>query len=280
MNWSRTKTIFIICFLLLDLFLGNQLYDRHKNSQDFDVFPQNNVESNLGKNINIDTVLPEAKKNITVIKGQRMSFVNDTGELLDSLKRLEGPKGHVIQTIEAFDNGTVIQSTLKKPIPIPKKAANQQAALRNYVYKGNEYKYWKTDEKEHTITFVQTFNDSPVFIKERGNSNTLKVFVDNGKITGYRQSYFTFSKAKNALDLISAEKAINNLWEKNELPVSLNPVVKDVELSYLNLIGDATLDKALFFMPSWHVRVKTNEGMKEFFVNATSGLIQTMDDAE
>lgn len=274
MNWGKTKVIFIICFLLLDLFLGYQLYHRQKQNLNFGPLASNSAD--IKSKVKIETPLPKVDKNASFLKGKQMVLADDSGKLIDALKKLEGTKKHKVQTIEAFDNGVVIEGTFKEPISIPEKAATQKAALQKYIFKGDEYQYWKTIKNGRTMVFVQTFKGNPVFIKDRSGVSSLQLVIDNGKVTGYRQSYLEFDKT-NELDTMSPMTAINNLLDQNDLPIGLHPVIKGVELSYLNLIGDANLNKLLVFVPSWHVTVETDKGLNEFFVNAASGSIQTID---
>ncbi|MFC7395069.1 two-component system regulatory protein YycI [Scopulibacillus cellulosilyticus] len=281
MNWSKTKTIFIICFLFLDLFLGYQLYERQVRNENYDSLAKNSVENILQKNnIKVEVPLPNIdNQNITFLKGKSVKFVNESGDLIDDLKQLEGPKDKPIEKIEAFNNGTVIQGTFPKPLPMPKNKSDRQDFLNEYIYKGDNYTYWKTDKQDKMMLFVQNCDDKPIFIKDRKDINILQLLLSNGKITGYRQSYFKFTKT-NQLDIINPTTAINNLWSKNDLPVSEHPKIKKVELGYYNLVGDINTNQPLIFVPIWHIKVKTDSGQHEYFVNAVSGSVQPTDDKQ
>ncbi|MBM7645505.1 regulatory protein YycI of two-component signal transduction system YycFG [Scopulibacillus daqui] len=281
MNWSKTKTIFIICFLLLDLFLGYQLYERQVRNENYDNLVQNSAEDILQKNnIKIDVPIPDVEnKNITFLKGRSLKFVDSSGDLIDDLKTLEGSKDNPKEKITAFKNGTLIEGTLSKPVPVPKNKSEREDFLNQYIYKGSDYSYWKLDEENHMMLFVQKYEDKPVFIKDRKDINILQLLISDGKVTGYRQTYFKFKKT-NQLDIINPTTAINNLWSKNVLPVSEHPKIKKIQLGYYNLVGDVNTNQPLIFVPVWYFKVKTDSGQHEYFVNAVSGSVQPTDDKQ
>ncbi len=43
MEWNKTKTIFIIAFLILDIFLGYQFFEK-RSSSEYEVIKNSNVE--------------------------------------------------------------------------------------------------------------------------------------------------------------------------------------------------------------------------------------------
>ncbi|WKB35842.1 two-component system regulatory protein YycI [Terrilactibacillus sp. S3-3] len=174
----------------------------------------------------------------------------------------------------AFQNGgLIVKGVFRRPLTAPLSDSNLINNLLRFVYKGNLYQYWKTDNKSKTMNFVQTYgNKPPVFISSR---NLLQFSIKNGKLTSYRQSFFKFDKT-NVVDVISATTAINNLWEKDDIPLALHPVIEKAEMSYLNLVGDAESNQ-LVFVPCWHIEIKTDNGLSEYFVNAVSGTVQTIE---
>lgn len=274
MNWHKTKTIFIICFLLLDLFLGYQLYQRQQKNLNYGtIASEAAVKSDIKKPANI----PQVPQNISFLKGTQQLFVNDKGDLISSVQKLQGPKGSTIQTIQPENGGSVITGTFKKPITVPDGQSGWNKILTNDIYHGNEYLMWKRSDKTKSILFVQMYKESPVFIKDRNDLSMLQFVVKNGKIISYQQSYFKFNKT-NAISIITPTTAINNLIEKNNgLFAGQHPKISSVNLAYFNLVGDTNQNSQLIFVPAWHIIVKTDAGNKEFFVNAATGSLQTID---
>ncbi|WP_100486603.1 two-component system regulatory protein YycI [Sporolactobacillus pectinivorans] len=268
MNWSKTKSIFIVCFLLLDAFLIFELYARQ---QDEGV---ENLTDGSGTNntFRVDTTIPPTPQNVTFLRGSRVNFSNEKKNIADLTSSANNGIGQKIQ----YENGGMqLHGIFASPISGNMTNTDLQKIILGLVYKGQSYTYWQNDSKARTINFVQLYNNQPVFISRRNNIQMLEFTVSQNKIVGYQQSYFKFSKS-NYVDVISAEKAISNLGENTDLLDSERPVIKTVELGYVNLVGDASADP-LIFIPTWHIVVQTNHGDQEYFVNAMSGNVQTLD---
>lgn len=276
MNWSKTKTIFIICFLLLDVFLAFELYERHQQDQGINGLADGSVANILDNdNVKLKTEIPETPHDMTFLKGKQFNFSNSDAAQ-NGIKALEKPSNGMTGQKVTFQNGgLVVKSVFRRPLTAPLSDSNLINNLLRFVYKGNLYQYWKTDNKSKTINFVQTFGNKPVFISSRSDINWLQFSMKSNKLTSYRQSFFKFDKT-NVVDVISATTALNNLWEKDDIPIALHPVIERVEMGYLNLVGDAESNQ-LIFVPCWHIKVKTDYGLSEYFVNAVSGTVQTIE---
>lgn len=269
MNWSKTKSIFIICFLLLDAFLIFEMYLRQH-----DEGIEGPIEK-VGRNsFQIDTDMPATPTDVTFLRGTRTDF--------SKAKRgtagiMNGVESTVRQKVAIENDGMQLHGTFVRPIIGNTASADLRKELLSMVYQGENYTYWRTDQNAGTIDFVQLFNNRPVFISKRSNLQMLEFMIGSKQVTGYRQSYFTF-KRSNSADVISAERAISNLGENTDLLDSDHgrPKIKLIELGYVNLVGDAGSDP-LIFIPAWHIMVQTKDGKAEFFVNAMSGNVQTMD---
>ncbi|MCI1881400.1 MAG: two-component system regulatory protein YycI [Sporolactobacillus sp.] len=273
MNWSKTKSIFIICFLLLDAFLIFELYVRQ---QDEGI---ERVSDNGPKNsFRLPASVPSTPSDVTFLRGSRMNFSKKKNEIN---RQLVTNKQNKSQKLLIGSDGTQLVGTFTKPMVGKPSSADFQSNLLSMVYQGGSYTYWKTDEKNGKIEFAQLFNNQPVFIGGQSSPRMLS-FSLNGNGTGeyrdevisYRQSYFHFRKS-NEVDIISANKAISTLGESTNLLDSESPRILKVELGYINLVGDADTDP-LIFIPAWHIVVKTKATTKEYFVNAMSGNVQTM----
>lgn len=272
MNWYKTKTIFIVCFLLLDLFLGYKIYDNSKENTISDAISDDNVQ---GSELKVTATTPVTPESVNFLKGTQMEFVDDKGELSQEIQEMEKSKP---QKIEPFNSGTEIRGTFKNPIPVPKNEAERKKLLNTYIYKGIEYEYWKKDSKSNTLLFVQTFQNKPVFI-QNNDLNMLTFHIKDNQIVSYQQSYFKFDKIDNTINIISAETAISNLQDKSsDLMIGPHSTISKIRLGYFNLVGDIN---QLIFMPVWELTVKTSGGdskLRKFFIDASSGEIQTIDE--
>lgn len=267
MNWSKTKSIFIVCFLLLDAFLVFELYVRQQD-QGVEKLDESPGTHNTFR---ISTTIPPTPQNVTFLRGSRVDFSKEKNAIAGMIASGNGSPG---QKISIDDQGMQLHGTLASPIAGDMNNADLQKAILSLVYKGQSYTYWKNDPKAGTVNFVQLYNDRPVFISKRSNIQMLSFTISQNRAVGYQQSYFQF-KRSNYVDIISADKAISNLGENTDLLDSERPIIKTVELGYVNLVSDAGADP-LIFIPAWHIVVQTGKGSQEYFVNAMSGNVQTL----
>ncbi|MFT8871627.1 MAG: two-component system regulatory protein YycI [Sporolactobacillus sp.] len=266
MNWSKTKSIFILCFLLLDIFLVFELYIRQ---QDEDM---QNVEdsSSTHGNFRIDTQIPATPGTVTFLRGTRVNFEHEK----DSIALLTSPPRQLGQSIHLENDGLQLSSTLRESLKGKLSDSELQKNILGLVYQGQGYTYWKMDRGRGTVDFVQSYNGHPVFISGRSKIHMLQFSVKGNNVTGYRQSYFQF-KQMNSVDIISAARAISNLQENTNLFAYSRPTIKTIELGYINLVSD-TSSNSLIFIPAWHVVVKSDGSQHEFFVNGMSGNVQQL----
>lgn len=270
MNWSKTKSIFIICFLLLDAFLVFELYARQQNEE---VQTISGSDSGIRNNFRMETqVSATPPTNITFLRGTRINFQNQKN-FIDLVTSSARP---ALQKIRLDNNGLRLDSTLKKTsIGSALTSADLQKNLLSLVYQGQNYTYWQTDNKAGTIDFVQLYDGRPVFISRMSSNPMLQFLIKDGNVVSYQQSYFRFRQVNHA-EIISSERAVTNLAENTSVMEFNRPTVKLVELVYVNLVGNAG-QEPLIFMPAWHIVVRVNHHTEDYFVNAMSGNIQQLD---
>ncbi|MFD2616543.1 two-component system regulatory protein YycI [Terrilactibacillus laevilacticus] len=278
MNWSKTKTIFIICFLLLNIFLAYEFYQRQSEELTMDSPTQDITQTK--NNVKIDTEIPKTPENVTFIIGEQQSFVkNDKNDLIDSLKSLQDTKDYSAQTIKVTNNGRTIEGTFEHPVDIPKQNKNYQQIIQKLIYKGNEYTYSSTD-KDGNLHFIQVFDSTPVYIKDHNGFTFLNLKVKNHQIISYTQRYFVFTKT-NKVDIINATGAYDNLIQNNILSgYKKNITLKKINLAYFNSIGNVDQNDTMVFFPTWHMQVKTEKDTHHYFVNAVSSEVQTLGNGE
>lgn len=303
MNWSQTKMIFLVAFLILDVYLGYQLYEKRGATNQLPTATSNTPPKKaLAKaQIQLPSSLPHETTD-TYISGKKMSFVrpgsseqsgNGKSGKAHSDKKTSSKNKKVLkpeilqleartqQDINPENGGKEIYSTFKTPYPIPEQPSTDDVKnfLKKYIYHGMEYRFWKKRSENMgsvTFIFVQTYKGHPVFSKGNSDTGMLQVYASDGKITGYRQSYLKLSpfNKKNKKNLINPIKAVDILYENDD--ILKRSTVKEVALSYFNIIANP--EKIRLFGPTWYIVVETgeNQDKKEFFVNAIKGQIQTL----
>ena len=76
MDWSKTKTIFIIVFSILNVFLYSVYINNYNEEQELEVLGESNIESDL-KNANISVGnLPVSTEKVTYVSGKINTFDN------------------------------------------------------------------------------------------------------------------------------------------------------------------------------------------------------------
>lgn len=272
MNWSKTKTIFIICFLLLDIFLAYQMYDRQRESKkQLENFATDTIDIKNQK-VRVKAELPDVENKVYFLTGAFVDF--DDVEVKKGLKALEGGSKLNFTT---SDNGRVLIATFKKPIKIPKTTEDQQTLLKKYMYRGGDYSYYPLpeDNRSGVLHFIQTFNGTPIFsvAAATGELYTLDVYTDGKNITGYKQVLLQTTPGELVSISKKPEEAINILSETNNLPITENPVIDTVELGYINTSSDINGDQKYPYIPAWYIGVKTDKGEKAFFVTMDGRVI-------
>ncbi|WEG12813.1 two-component system regulatory protein YycI [Pullulanibacillus sp. KACC 23026] len=288
MNWSKTKTIFIICFLLLDIFLTYQLISRQKGAQNQENSTQSSFSQYIkNKDIQINTTLPDTVGTLTFLSGSYQDFGNSSNKALSkALKALAGPAKKPVQMFTTDTQSTVLKSTFVNKVSVPETQTDQQTFLNEYVYMGDQYRFWSYDKDEKIYKFIQTYNGHPVFSITNGHLNTLDMTLDkSGKyITGYTQSFVNIKKEKSTKLGVQPMEAIQQLWEKNMLSPINKPVIQAVELGYINMSenSDQSQPQPFAYLPAWYIEVKTTatQDVKRYFVTAITGRIQTIDGGE
>ncbi|MEN0589274.1 two-component system regulatory protein YycI [Kurthia gibsonii] len=261
MDWSKTKTIFIIVFSILNVFLYSVYINNYNEEQELEVLGESNIESDL-KNANISVGnLPVSTEKVTYVSGKINTFDNFD---FDQVTRN--------QIITVSDN-MIIEGTMKKPEKL--EALNEKTLtefLKRTVFKGEEYRLWQIDKSAREATFFQVMNDKMIFYNQ---SATIKVYwSEKEEITKYEQTMFGSLKAVGEKSmLIKPIQAIKTIFEKGYLKD--HTTISFVNLGYSTLVP---LTETQVLSPTWHIRamVPDENGRKkqqDFFVNAVDNQI-------
>lgn len=261
MDWSKTKTIFIIVFSILNVFLYSVYINNYNEEQELEVLGESNIESDL-KNANISIGnLPVSTEKVTYVSGKINTFDNfDFDQVTKN------------QIITVSDN-MIIEGTMKKPEKLD--ALNEKTLtefLKRTVFKGEEYRLWQINKSAREATFFQVMNDKTIFYNQ---SATIKVYwSEKEEITNYEQTMFGSLKAVGEKStLIKPIQAIKTIFEKGYLKD--HTTISFVNLGYSTLVP---LTETQVLSPTWHIRAMVPEenGRKkqqDFFVNAVDNQI-------
>lgn len=257
MDWNKTKTIFIIVFAILNVFLYSFYLSQYTEAQNVEVLGETSIDEYLKQdNISYDG-LPEFPKEMSYVSADTSSFSKSE---LDKYKK---------QTFTIL-NETVLQSTLNEPVKVKNSKGDYQLKefLAGYIPYGDEYLLWEIVEEEKYATFFQKVEGYPIYF----NSNAfITVYWDeDDHIINYEQERFgEFEYFNKKKDILSPRDVINTLYSRDFL--KKDSKVTNMSLGYSTLI---TLTKTQVFAPTWRVRVELKDGeIENHFINAIEGKI-------
>ncbi len=253
MDWSKIKTIFIITFLILDVYLLFQ-FMKIRDANKYEI----NTEASFDDKLKADEIkyieLPKGP-----IKAQYLSAKPKTFTRGD-IEKLKG------QAATQNEPGTTLQVMIEKPVQLSSKFEPSELAsfLKENVLYGEHYQFWEKNEKKNTITYFQQFENYPSY----KNINGMITFKYNSanQVVSYQQTYLEgIEKLTAKEEILSPLKAIETLHQKGVLKPKSK--ITKVELGYSTLIQ---LAASQVLAPTWRFVVDDKESL---FVNAFEGQI-------
>lgn len=259
MNFKRIQWIFILAFLLFDIFVGSSLILETK-------FTVSNGQQNRQS-----TVLKEMR-NDSISYGD-LSNKQQTGYYIAGKKSsdggiLEQEAGKLRNQNFRLSSGT-LTSEFDKPIKTTKnndiRRVDQLLKNKKMVSLGNHYRYNKELSDKNTLVYTQMLEGKPLF----SNDGQIRFRINSDhEITGYTQTYLQDVEIlRQRSNTISQRRAITWLYKHNQIPN--NSRIRWSVLSYSKLLNTTTDDKAVY-VPTWTVEIKTkNSGaIQQLQVNA------------
>lgn len=262
MDWNRIKTIFIIAFLILDLFLLSQLMEKHKDNPE--IMTDTSFEEKL-KNEDIDyNALPVEVEKDYYLSADTKNFEEEEIEQLTDQ----------IVSITELDNPSIIYAVLENPIIIDPKADDPYRELKdfveNQVINGENYDFWEHDESTDTITFYQKHNDKFLILNK--GAHLVFYLTEENSVVSYEQTMLeNMEPNSEEEDVFHAIRALEVLYDKGEM-LTGSRVIK-AELGYFTLVN---MEATQVLTPTWHFIISQEGAEESFYVNAFDlQLIQT-----
>ncbi|MEF3086799.1 two-component system regulatory protein YycI [Bacillus altitudinis] len=279
MEWNKTKTIFILAFLVLDIFLGFQYFEKRSTDHFAIIEKTDTLEEMKADGIKYGNLSDEAKIGYRITAEKKQYTKKDVDGLADQKTKSTFPK------TEKDDPVTLLEMTFNKPVALPKK--DMKTAATNLVSQrlldGKNYKLWSIDEESGEIIFFQTYKGKYIFQEGLDDTETIgKITLDvndQNEVVSYRQSMVTSINEVRKETLVPALETVKDLYTQNML--SQNTTVKKVELGYYTQYPGASTQ---VMVPVWRVEIegvatgskkKTEE---EYLINAIDG--STLDHIE
>ncbi|WP_429693929.1 two-component system regulatory protein YycI [Bacillus pseudomycoides] len=257
MDWNRIKTIFIVTFFILDLFLVFQFIQKQDSNQ-LELMAETKVDQQLKDDKITIGDFPKEPKKDSFITAKSKEFKEED---IRSLKN---------QTVTLRDLNT-IGSKLKEPLLNAKTLSKDKYSefLKNYVLDGQKYEFGKAEGTK--IYFFQKYKDKPIFYNDHG-----MIVVDvneKGEFISYTQTMLTDlkemsenEKAKEQ-EIITAQTALENLYFKTG--IKQNTHFKEAQIGYATLVASSASNIQVL-APTWNL--KTDRKV-DYFVNAIEGQV-------
>lgn len=260
MDWSKIKTIFILTFLVLDIYLMYEFF-KLKDSSQLEYI----AEPSFDKRLKADEIeygeLPKNFQKDIYLSATPKNFTNDDG--LDDPK-LKGQQVTV-------NDGFVLAATLDKPYELSDKLDTSEinTFVKNHVLYGDQYRFWGKDGNK--ITYYQKFKDK-VFYENISGELTIWLNPENNDIVSYQQTILeNIEELSEKEKIIQPLKAIETLYENG----SLKPKSKitNVELGYVTFVPGTSQ----VLTPAWRFVINGEENV---FVHAIEGQVMQLNNEE
>ncbi len=259
MDWKTIKTIFIFTFLILNFYLGSELYEK--------IYPDIALKEEALEELKIEYegTFPTMNQNLSMVSGTATEYSEKIAE--------EFTKKNSNQKVNVNAN-KIINAYLKEPYSLSTDSENKvelETFIEQYVPEHEQYKYWKHEEKGNRglYLFRQQKDDVPFYfsdyITETDLTGLIEIYTnEDDEITSYRLTKMNIAEEETDDKLITAEEA---LLVQN---IPSGTTIESIEPVYFTLIDN---EGWKVFVPSWHIVTED----RELMVDATDSSVITLD---
>lgn len=258
MQWGHIKTLFILSFLLLDIYLVVQFMEKQDNA---DLGILDNPETSIADRLE--------SENITIHPSLNMEITEET-YILSSQKHFNRddfePLGDS-QEIAFLDGNQFLISQFDEPIPLPEEPEKEDiiSKLHGKILHFESYSFWEWNKDLNIVVFFQKQNERPVFYNENG---IILVFLnDKNEMTHYTQTTLDEPEVQGSgtKPLIEPIQAVETLYNNNN--IKPDEEVTDVKMGYYSRFNS---EEEQVFAPTWKITVNED---RDYFINAIEGFI-------
>lgn len=256
MDWSKAKTIFIIVFLILNIFLYALYVNRHTEAIEVQVLGEKSIESKLKEDHITYGTLPnvEHAKNISA----------SVKKFSKAALKVKNSKNTTI----VGDSKIIVN--LMNPVKIKSldDVSNLNDFVNSSVPNGTSYQLWEVDVKNRKATYFQRVKDLMIYYNNNGVVTIH--WNEKNEIYMFEQTMLEKIEEYNEEEhLLTPIQAFQALYVKGLLKP--NTKITEVKLGYSTLVQ---VTETQVFVPTWEVRVKREDGsVDEYFVNAVDGKV-------
>lgn len=264
MNLKKVENILIIAFLLLNILLLWNVYNRNVNTQ---TEPNSESIDVIQAMEEADIELPEFNNEVNTLPNMQA----DNHTLLeDNASELDNQTGAI------NESGALYSSILTSPIELSEGeelTENDITRIREFmdqggVLYGEEYEFYYYNPSARQVYFVQTVNGIPVL---DGTSTVVFNLDSRYDVISYEQRYAgPLQRQGQNLNLITDQEAVEILYQNNQ--VASGATVTAPILSYYRTLR---LEEISVYIPVWTVRIISESDSTTLFVDAAKGNVIT-----
>lgn len=261
MNSRRIEIILIIAFLSLDVFLGMIVYDRYAAATSSTADTSVDVTDEMAANDINYPEFEEVERELPYIQADKNTLLQDNMETQNE------------QAGEFSDAGSLYVSILSNPIELSEGAELSkndreviQKFLKENVLFGSAYEYLDYFPSTQQVRFAQSVDGVPI---SDGSATVTFYFDSQWNIISYDQTYVgPVSEQGDKLRLITDKDAVEALFQNNYIPDKSS--VAKPKLTYYRTLD---LDDISLYVPTWYIKVTTNNNDAIYHVNAIDGSV-------
>ena len=261
MDWSKTQTIFIVIFFVLNVALYNLYRERTEGTEGLDVIADKSIELRLKEDEITVEPLPNIKEGDLYISGKPHRFT------LQEVAHMANQHFYI------EEDGHTLVSSLTQPVKLDDVSTEAlKAFAEQYVYNGSQYLLWQIDEEKQKATFFQKTSERPIYYDEYA-----MLTVEWNKeqlVRAYTMTMLSeMEPFEHQAPLIEPIAIIEKLYLQKLLQPKDHIV--DVNIGYTFM---SELSQREVFVATWEIRVE-NDSLKtdeSFFVNAVDGTVLTV----
>ncbi|MGI2328424.1 two-component system regulatory protein YycI [Planococcus sp. YIM B11945] len=266
MDWNKTKTLFIVVFSILNIFLYYLYLDRYTEAENAKF---------LGSELSVDEKLKADQITYPALpeEDQYEPYINAS---MKTFTKSDVPGGN--QKVDIAGDRFL---TVSYPKPLPIEDIKSEKLLEEFVadhaYQGGDYALWEINAEENKAVFFQIVNGKTLYYSD--NAQVTLYWNDKGEVTHYEQTIFeNVQLGEQPKKLIPAISAISTLYQRGILPS--NTQIDSAEIGYTVYVQVSEDDR--MFLPTWHISATLADGSKEeYFINAVKdGVIELQKDEE
>jgi len=255
-QWSQIKTVFIICFLILNIFLVYQLINRQGEEITYIMEPSR--EEELEFNINGLRDLSDDIFTAPLLYAQNYNY---NQEATEDLAKLQSQKTVIVDDYYLY-------SRFDEPIPLNSKGFEE--VIAENIYKGNDYVYWGEIDSARVLVFFQQV-EQPIFF----NQNAVMYIHLNaeGAMTQYVQTRLSQAgEREEERSLIQQYDAVYRLYHNSNV-LQTDDTITGARLGYHNIVSLPNGEQLL--NPTWDIEVNDED---HHFINALEGHIYSQNE--